>query len=93
MLVDFVAIISLFWQGAMGHAKIFHNYPESFMVVISFNLIQSQRVQIDVNDTRYQWQILTNWTEIFNRATSYIRQGTKAKKTEKCFRNIPIFLL
>ena len=24
----------------MGHAKIFHNYPESFMVVVSFSLIQ-----------------------------------------------------
>ena len=27
------------------------------------------------------------------RTTCYIRQGTKQKKAEKCFRNIPIFLL
>ena len=33
-------LFSLFWQEAMGHAKIFHNYPESFMVVVSFNHIQ-----------------------------------------------------
>ena len=25
-----LSIFSLFWLGAMSHAKIFHNYPESF---------------------------------------------------------------
>ena len=33
-------MFSLFWQGAMGHAKIFHNYPESSLVVVFFNHIQ-----------------------------------------------------
>ena len=36
---------------------------------------------------------LTNRTEIFNYATYYIRQGPEQKKTEKCCRNIPLFLL
>ena len=42
---------------------------------------------------RCQWQILTNCIEIFNYATCYIRQGPEPKKTEKCCRNIPLFLL
>ena len=38
----------------MGHAKIFHNYPESFMVVvflITFKRLKQSnaRVQIDIN--------------------------------------------
>ena len=41
-----LVIFSLFWHGAMGHVKIFHNYPESFMVVVFFNHIQKVFVRV-----------------------------------------------
>ena len=52
MLVDFYIFFVL--AGGYGSCKIFHNYPESFMVVVFFNHIQSlkqsnARVQIDIN--------------------------------------------